>query len=718
MCCGGEDLRQLIASGKLEKVGGLLQEVKENAIAVAANKAERIQALKQKSQRSSSGSRISSTIGAHAVGSVGSAAIGAGFNTIVVRQRKSGQSTGPFSSLTPPPPSPPAVSPLPRGGLNPSHDSSTLGRESRRKADRSSVGSRRVPSSSAPSSVERVSVCSLSSCSKKEKSHPLVDNETSIHSKRRDLIEDDNLKMNGTLERSGSELSISSLPSTTSPVEVYIARGALTDESEYESDADNKQQLQQTANLNNLEKSSQHANSHVGSHLSSKHSAINSYYGSNIYQPHHRSAIRNMFACLVGRPHQHPATFSTTSKENFSQRASNYYYDAGLDTCVGRRKKTKKSKKKSNKKKKSCRGQNNYCYYCTSHNYPSSASQAPSRTSNQSTTTTLQTGGGSRHSQHPSAILNNNSNNENASLLSRNLPSQTVDRSVKSGHHLNVKNSCGLSPSPEPDSQQALLSNYSDRSSCHSGHSTHHSINSSNYKDYITNYCSKTSSYNHDCHPECSRKNSSQTNNEAQSMDLVKPEITSLSSAGRVRSTSARSHTSSPMRMSCSPPQTTNHHQNVSANLSNAIVVTAETHLQETDLDKVSRCSSLKQLQQPAKSDLSLSEPGEIVNTKDDPQPLVIEQQIVPQTSSGVVQPPTKMDFVEQLHQFQQNYLKQHPEVNSLTSTDAEQLHVQVATECNNDPNNNQQQQQQQQTDTNSTQPIVTGSVGSDDADF
>ena len=103
-------MRQLIASGKLEKVGGLLQEVKDNQIAVAASKAERLQALKQKtSQRSSSGSRISSQIGAHAVGSVGSAAIGAGFNTIVVskqdRQRRSGQSTQ-FSSLTPPPPSP------------------------------------------------------------------------------------------------------------------------------------------------------------------------------------------------------------------------------------------------------------------------------------------------------------------------------------------------------------------------------------------------------------------------------------------------------------------------------------------------------------------------------------------------------------------------------------------------------------------------------------
>ena len=84
-----------------------MQEVRENQIAVAASKAERMQALKQKtSQRSSSGSRISSQIGAHAVGSVGSAAIGAGFNTVVVgKQRRSGQSQ--FSSLTPPPPSPP-----------------------------------------------------------------------------------------------------------------------------------------------------------------------------------------------------------------------------------------------------------------------------------------------------------------------------------------------------------------------------------------------------------------------------------------------------------------------------------------------------------------------------------------------------------------------------------------------------------------------------------
>jgi len=518
MCCGGEDLRQLIASGKLEKVGGLLQEVKDNAIAVAASKAERIQALKQKSQRSSSGSRISSTIGAHAVGSVGSAAIGGGFNTVVVRQqRKSGQSSGHFS-LTPPPPSPPSVSPLlPRSGLNPSHDSSTLGRESRRKTDRSSAGSRRLPSSSAPSSVERVSVCSLSSCSKKERSHHLIENENSIHSSKRKEQEDVDLKLNGSLQRSGSELSISSLPSTTSPVEVYIARGALTDESEYESDTDNnknKQQLQQTANLSNLDKNSQLLNSHI----SSKHSGINSYYDSNhIYQSHHRSAIRSMFACLVGRQQQHhPATFSTSSKENYtSQRASNYYYDAGLDTCVGRRKKTKKSKKKSTKKKKSCKGQNSYCYYCSSHNYPSSTSQAPSRTSNQSTTTTLQTGG-SRHStglnsQHQSNIMNN----ENASLLSgsRGLPNQmTADRNGKT-NHLNVKNSCGLSPSPEPDSQQALLSNYSDRSSCHSGHSNHHSINSSNYKDYITNYCSKTSSYNHDCHPECSRKTHQIMNN-------------------------------------------------------------------------------------------------------------------------------------------------------------------------------------------------------------
>lgn len=99
----------MILNGKLEKVGGLLQEVKENQIAVAASKAERMQALKQKtSQRSSSGSRIStSQIGAQAVGSVGSAAIGAGFNTIVVgKDRRSGQSTH-FSSLTPPPPSPP-----------------------------------------------------------------------------------------------------------------------------------------------------------------------------------------------------------------------------------------------------------------------------------------------------------------------------------------------------------------------------------------------------------------------------------------------------------------------------------------------------------------------------------------------------------------------------------------------------------------------------------
>ncbi|RWS31792.1 CAP-GLY domain containing linker-like protein 5, partial [Leptotrombidium deliense] len=38
--------------------------------------------------------------------------------------------------------------------------------------------------------------------------------------------------------RYGSELSISSLPSTSSPIEVYIARGALTDESELESDTE------------------------------------------------------------------------------------------------------------------------------------------------------------------------------------------------------------------------------------------------------------------------------------------------------------------------------------------------------------------------------------------------------------------------------------------------------------------------------------------------
>ncbi|KAI1285259.1 hypothetical protein HDE_11907 [Halotydeus destructor] len=37
-------------------------------------------------------------------------------------------------------------------------------------------------------------------------------------------------------KRSGSDLSISSLPSTSSPVEVYIARGALTDESDMEGD--------------------------------------------------------------------------------------------------------------------------------------------------------------------------------------------------------------------------------------------------------------------------------------------------------------------------------------------------------------------------------------------------------------------------------------------------------------------------------------------------
>lgn len=717
MCCGGEELRELIASGKLEKVGGLLQEVKDNAIAIAASKAERLQALKQKtSQRSSSGSRISSTIGAHAVGSVGSAAIGGGFKTIVVRERKSGKSSGPFS-LTPPPPSPPTVvSPLPRSGLNPSQDSSTLGRESRRKTDRSSAASRRIPSSSAPSSVERVSVCSLSSCSKKEKSH-LIEN--SIHSsikQHHKNDEEDDLKLNGTLQRSGSELSISSLPSTTSPVEVYIARGALTDESDWESDLDNNdQKMHHSNNTNKLDKGSQALKSHAGSHVSSKHSGINSHYGSNIYQPHHRSAIRSMFACLVGKQQQQQATaLSTSLEQNYStQRASNYYYDAGLDSCVRFRKKTKKSKKQSNKKKKLCKGQNNYCYYCSSHNYPpSSASQAPSRTSNQSTTTTLHTGGSTRNtasynSQHHSKNNIVSINHENASMLSGNMPRNVPNQmsgGTKTNHHLNVKNSCGLSPSPEPDSQQALLSNYSDRSSCHSGHSTHHSINSSNYKDYITNFCSKTSSYNHDCHPECSRKNSQTHIEQTSQMELMKPEITSLSSiGGKVLSTSARSHTSSPMRMS--PPQTTNQQ-----NLSNAIVVTAETYLHETDLDKVS-CSSLKQ-----KNEFNLSDLGEIVNTKDDPQPLIEQQQIIPpppppllQTSTGVQQPPTSMDFVEQLHQFQQQYLKQHPEVNSLS---AEQL--QVAAVCSNDPNNNQQQQQQQQieqTDLNSTQ-FLSKSVG------
>lgn len=590
---------------------------------------------------------------------------------------------------------------MPRLGLNPSHDSSTLGRESRRKAaDRSSAGSRRLPSSSAPSSVERVSVCSLSSCSKKEK-HTMIDDT----GKKIKQTDDAGPKLNGQLQRSGSELSISSLPSTTSPVEVYIARGALTDESEYESDLDNKNQ---TTNLTNLDKSS-----HVGSHIS-KHSGVNSYYGnsamghSNIYQPHHRSAIRSMFACLVGRqqPNHSSTNYSISSKENYSssQRAPNYYYDAGLDGCV-RRKKTKKSKKKSNKKKRSCKGQNSYCYYCTSHNYPSSASQAPSRTSNQSTTTTLQTAGAvSHHSNRVNLQSNNLTGIENGSLMSgRNLATTTnfVNQTVGAkSHHLNVKNSCGLSPSPEPDSQQALLSNYSDRSSCHS----HHSINSSNYKDYITNYCSKTSSYNHDCHPECSRKNS---------QNGIKSENTSLPSVGKVPT--PRTHTQSPMQISCSPPNhlhqennndvTTEQEFASAQKLSNAILVNAETHDQQIDISQV-RSNKLR-------SNIENEDLGEIVNTKD-PQPLTEQFTQIPTTTIATVaaqqsQPPTQMDFVEQLHQFQQQYLKQHPEV-----IKEEQLVQSVATECN-DPINNQQQQQQ--IEQNSSKH-VSGTVGSVDADF
>lgn len=702
----------MIASGKLEKVGGLLQEVKDHEIAVAVNKAERMQALKQKTsqQRSSSGSRVS-TIGAHAVGSVGSAAIGAGFNTIVVsgKQRKSGQ-----YSLTPEPPSPPAISPLPcKNGIN--RDSSTLDRDSRRrKADRSSVGSRRLPSSSAPSSVERVSVCSLSSCSKKDPTkHNLIENEEKQkqekEKEKEKEKEEDEEKLNGKLERSGSELSISSLPSTTSPVEVYIARGALTDESEYESDLENNKQLNLANNIN-LDKSSHissHVNSQIGSRLSSKHSqATNNYYNqnalshTNIYQPHHRSTIRSMFACLVGRQQHHqqyPPNMSN-SKENYV--GSNYYYDAGLDGCV-RRKKTKKSKKKSSKKKRSCGGNNKYCYYCTSHNNYQTSSQAPSRTSNQSTIATLQTTG-SRHS----AALNSqnlpNGNNvilENASIASgrntsgNNLSNQLVDNSNRNNksHHLNVKNSCGLSPSPEPDSQQALLSNYSDRSSCHSNNSNHHSINSSNYKDYITNYCSKTSSYNHNCHPECSKKSNEQDS---------KHEINSLSSLGK----KSRSHTSSPMQISNSPPAVAKQQQTAL----NAITVTAETHQQQAQTKTIDKSKS------------NLNDLGEIVSThtKDDLQPL--EKQITESSSSiknaaqfvNQSQQCTSMDsnpFVEQLHQFQQQYLKEHPEVN-LTSTE-DQL---VRAECtNNDPNNNQQQQRQQQNNT------FSGIVGTyDDADL
>lgn len=508
---------------------------------------------------------------------------------------------------------------------------------------------------------------------------------------RQRQADDGEPKLNGGLHRSGSELSISSLPSSTSPVEVYIARGALTDESEYESDADNKQ-----TKLNNLDKAS-----HVGSHVSSKHSAINSYY-SNVYPHHHRSAIRSMFACLVGRQHQSthppPTTYSISSKENYSssQRVpSNYYYDAALDGCV-RRKKTKKAKKKSNKKKR-CKGPNNYCYYCTSHNYPSSASQAPSRTSNQSTTTTLQTGQGSHHSNRANGNLPVSGNlAENASLASgRNAAGGAGSGGqMASGksHHLNVKNSYGLTPSPEPDSQQALLSNYSDRSSCHSGHSNHHSINSSNYKDYITNYCSKTSSYNHDCHPECSRKSQSSQN------DLpMRPDTVSLSSAGRVVS-APRSHTSSPMQISCSPPRAGS-----GQNLSNAIVVTAETHQHpviDSQIDLGKPCSTK-----------DISDLGELVNTKD-PQPLTEQiacSAAAPSSSTAAVAAavnaaaaPTQMDFVEQLHQFQQQYLKQHPEV---ISTD-EQL-VQVATECN-DPNNNQQQLEQ---NANSVQQPISSTV-------
>ena len=579
-----------------------------------------------------------------------------------------------------------AISPLPRSGLNPSQDSSTLGRESRRKTDRSSVGSRRVPSSSAPSSVERVSVCSLSSCSKREK-HPMAD------AGRQRQADDGEPQLNGGLQRSGSELSISSLPSSTSPVEVYIARGALTDESDYESDADNKQ-----TKLTNLDKSS-----HVGSHVSSKHSAINSYYSNNIYQPHHhRSAIRSMFACLVGRQHQphQPATYSVSSKENYSssqRAASNYYYDAALDGCV-RRKKTKKAKKKSNKKKRCGKGSNNYCYYCTSHNYPSSASQAPSRTSNQSTTTTLQTGQGSHHSNRVNGNLpaSNLAALESASLASGRQAAAGQMAGTGKSHHLNVKNSYGLTPSPEPDSQQALLSNYSDRSSCHSGHSNHHSINSSNYKDYITNYCSKTSSYNHDCHPECSRKSQSSQND----VQMKHTDAVSLSSVGRVLSTAPRSHASSPMQI-CSPPRTGSGQQGSAQNLSNAIVVTAETH-QHPAMD--SRIDSQIDLGKPC-STKDISDLGELVNTKD-PQPLT--EQIACSASSSATaaavstaaQPPTQMDFVEQLHQFQQQYLKQHPEV---ISTDEQLVHsVQVATECN-DPNNNQQQPEQ---NANSVQPI------------
>lgn len=520
---------------------------------------------------------------------------------------------------------------------------------------------------------------------------------------RQRQADDGEPKLNGGLQRSGSELSISSLPSSTSPVEVYIARGALTDESEYESDVDNKNQQ---TKLNNLDKSS-----HVGSHVSSKHSAINSYYSNNIYQPHHhRSAIRSMFACLVGRQHQqqqqqqHPPTnYSISSKENYSssqRAASNYYYDAALDGCV-RRKKTKKSKKKSNKKKRCSKGPNNYCYYCTSHNYPSSASQAPSRTSNQSTVTTLQTGQGSHHSNRTNGNLQsaNLAGMENASLASgRNAVAGAGSQMAGAkSHHLNVKtmNSYGLTPSPEPDSQQALLSNYSDRSSCHSGHSNHHSINSSNYKDYITNYCSKTSSYNHDCHPECSRKSQS-SQNDVQ----MKPDTASLSSVGRVLS-APRSHASSPMQISCSPPRTGSGQQQGSAqNLSNAIVVTAETHHQhphalDSQVDLGKPCSTK-----------DISDLGELVNTKD-PQQLTERFACSASSSAAAAAvaaaPPTQMDFVEQLHQFQQQYLKQHPEV---ISTD-EQL-VQVATECN-DPNNNQQQLEQ---NANSVPQPISSTVG------
>lgn len=53
----------------------------------------------------------------------------------------------------------------------------------------------------------------------------------------------------GLKRRTGSELSVSSLPSTTSPVEVFIARGALTDESGADS---------------NFESGSQHSYAHFG----------------------------------------------------------------------------------------------------------------------------------------------------------------------------------------------------------------------------------------------------------------------------------------------------------------------------------------------------------------------------------------------------------------------------------------------------------------------